>query len=121
MRHRQTGVTFIGWIILLIPIVIVGFALIRLMPVYINSFKVGSAMEQVAAEFAGEERPNVAAVRSALQSRFDVEDIDNPQAQDVHLVPGEEGWVLEVQYEQATALFGPLSLLANFSKSVALR
>ena len=40
MRQRQRGITFIGWIVLLIPVAIVGYALIRVAPVYLNYMKV---------------------------------------------------------------------------------
>jgi len=47
MRHRQRGITFIGWIVLLIPVASVGYAGIRVVPVYLNYMKVAKALEQI--------------------------------------------------------------------------
>ncbi len=40
MRHTQRGVTFLGWLILLIPVAIVVYAGIRLTPIYLNYMRV---------------------------------------------------------------------------------
>ncbi len=55
MHARQKGITFIGWLILLVPVAIVGYAGIRLAPMYLNYMKVAKAMKQIAAEHAGDE------------------------------------------------------------------
>ncbi len=48
MRSRQAGVTFIGWVVLLIPLAIVAFAGIKLSTLYMNNFKVAKVLEQTA-------------------------------------------------------------------------
>ena len=55
MRQRQQGITFIGWLFLLIPVAIVGYCVIRLTPVYLNAMKVSKALHETASEFKGDE------------------------------------------------------------------
>jgi hypothetical protein len=121
MRHRQSGITFIGWLILLVPIAIVGYAGIRVAPKYMQFFKISKAMEQTAAEFAGEQQPNVTAMRKALQSRFDIEDIDYPEVKDFPIVRDGDNWVMSVSYEETVPLFGQIWLLLKFDNSTIIR
>jgi hypothetical protein len=121
MRRRQSGITFIGWLILLIPFAIVGYAGIRVAPKYMTFYKISKAMEQTAAEFSGEEQPNVTAMRKALQSRFDVEDIDYPEAKDIPIVRDGDNWVMRIAYDDTVPLFGQLWLLIKFDKTVVVR
>ena len=55
MIRRQRGVTFIGWLILLIPVAIVGYVAIRLVPIYLNYMRVAHSVEQTAIEMKTDE------------------------------------------------------------------
>jgi Domain of unknown function (DUF4845) len=120
MRSRQTGVTFIGWLILLVPIGIVAYAVIRFTPMYLNYMKVAQTLEQTAVEFKGEEQINPAAVRSALQRRFDVQSISYPEVKDISISRDSGQWAFDVNYEDVAKLFGGISLLVRFEKRVAV-
>ena len=50
MRKHQRGVTFIGWVFLLIPLAILIYVGIRVAPLYMNYFKVSRSLEQLATE-----------------------------------------------------------------------
>jgi Tfp pilus assembly protein PilE len=50
MHSKQRGVTLIGWLFLLIPIAILGYAALRLAPVYLNYMKVSRSMNQLVSE-----------------------------------------------------------------------
>ena len=54
MRTRQAGITFIGWLVILVPIALVGYAAIRLTPVLLNYMKVSQALERTATSVASE-------------------------------------------------------------------
>ena len=38
MRNYQRGMTVLGWMLLLIPVAIIGYAGIRVAPIYLNYF-----------------------------------------------------------------------------------
>lgn len=116
MRSRQAGITFIGWVLLLVPVAIVGYAAIRLTPVYLNYLKVSKALTQTASEYKGEEQINPAGVKVALGKRFDIEGITYPEVDSIAIQRGEENWVLEGSYEDVVPLFAGISLLVKFDK-----
>jgi hypothetical protein len=116
MRQRQSGITLIGWIFLLAPVALVGYAAIRLTPVYMNSMKVSKALKQTASEYKGEDQINPTAVRNALEKRFDVDSINFPDVQSVSIARDGEEWVLQSNYEDKVTLFKGISLLVQFDK-----
>jgi hypothetical protein len=120
-RRRQLGVTFIGGVLLLIPIAIVLYAVIRATPTYITYFSVSRAMQQVAREFSGEDQITADTVRRALQARFDTGYVDFPAARDIQVERQNDHWVMRADYEQTVPLFGSVSLLLNFDKTTEIR
>jgi hypothetical protein len=120
MRSRQAGITFIGWLFLLVPIAIVGYAGIRLAPIYLNYLKVSKSLTQTAAEFKGDEQLNVVAVRSALQRRFDIDSLDFPKVSDIDVSREGKQWQLRAAYEDSVRLFGGISMLVQFDKLVPI-
>jgi hypothetical protein len=120
MRQRQRGITFIGWLFLLIPVAIVGYCVIRLTPVYLNSMKVSKALKETAGDFKGEEQINPAAVRVALEKRFDIDAITFPEVTSVVITREGTQWVLESNYEDKVDLFKNISLLVQFDKSAVV-
>lgn len=120
MRHKQRGVTFIGWLFLLIPIGLVLYSLIRLTPVYLNYMSVSKAINQVASDHKGDEQINPAAVRGELQRHWDVDSINYPEVKDVSVTRDGNQWVLEANYEDTVHLFGGISLLVHFDKKAAV-
>jgi hypothetical protein len=120
MRQKQKGVTFIGWLFLLIPIGILIYCGIRLTPVYLNYMAVAKAITQVASEHKGEDQVNPTVVRSSLQSRWDVEGINYPEVKSVSVAREGNKWVLEANYEDAVHLFANISLLVHFDKRAAV-
>jgi hypothetical protein len=120
MRSRQTGITFIGWVFLLVPVAIVGYSAIRLTPVYLNYVKVVKTLNQAAKENKGESTLNPVSVRKSIERRFDIEGIKYPKVGDVAVARAGDTWTLAVDYEDAVPLFAGISLLVHFDKSVAV-
>ncbi len=121
MRSRQAGITFIGWLFLLAPVAVVGYAAIRLTPVYLNYMKVAKALKQTAAEYADENvQLNPAAVHVALNKRFDIDAISYPKASDVTVARDGSTWALSVNYDDVVPMFAGISLLVHFDKRAAV-
>ena len=118
MLRKQRGVTVIGWIFLLVPIAIVGYGGIRLVPLYIKYGKIAKVMEQTAGESKGE--ATAAAIRSTLEKRLDIEIVEFPDVKDFVVRREGQSWVIEVAYEEPVPFFGNLSLVPKFEKSVRI-
>lgn len=114
--HRQRGVTFVGWLFLLIPIAVLGYAGIRLAPVYLNYMRVARSVEETAASLKADGTASEGAIRNSLQKRFDVDSIDFPAVKDITVRRDGSSWVIEAKYQDVAPLFANLSLLIDFDK-----
>jgi hypothetical protein len=118
MRSKQTGITFIGWIILLVPVAICGYAGIRLAPIYLNYMKVAKALEQVKSEF--KEGGTQAEIRAAIGKHLDVSSVDYPDIKDIKIAREGKGWTVSAAYDDQAPLFSNVFILVSFDKSVTL-
>jgi len=65
IRQRQRGMTFIGLLCILALCGVIGYAGIRLIPVYLNYMKIAKTMDMTAGEVKGE-NPDPGAIRRIL-------------------------------------------------------
>ncbi|HUI59981.1 MAG TPA: DUF4845 domain-containing protein [Steroidobacteraceae bacterium] len=119
MRSKQTGVTLIGWIFLLIPMAVVFYAGIRLAPVYLNYMKVTRSLEQVKSEMKGDVS-SAALLRTAIEKHFDVESVDYPTVKDLKITRDGRSWTVQASYDDQAPLFANLFILVQFDKSVTV-
>ncbi|HUN72217.1 MAG TPA: DUF4845 domain-containing protein [Steroidobacteraceae bacterium] len=119
MRTRERGVTAIGWLVLLIPFAIIGYACIRLTPVYLNYMAVARTLNELPSEFqTGGATPD--GIRSAMQKHFDVENVDYPAVKDISISRDGGGWKVEAAYYDQAPLFAHITLQVQFDKTVTL-
>jgi hypothetical protein len=117
MRHSQRGITFVGWLVLLVPVAIVVYAGIRLTPIYLNYMRVAKALSQTVSEAKGESA-NAQMLRVALEKHFDIEGIEHPTTKDIDIHREGDHWVAIADYEDLAPMFGNVSLLVQFHKQV---
>lgn len=118
MRSRQRGVTLVGWIVIIIPFVIVGYAAVRLLPVYLNYQKVAKTLETTATEMKGS--ADAAGIRNTIDKHFDIDMVEFPTSKDVKITRDGQAWVMECAYEDQAPLFGNISLHVTFDKRVTI-
>jgi hypothetical protein len=121
MLNRQRGVTFIGWLLLLLPLALIGYAAIRLTPVYLNYMKVARTLEQTANDFRDDRSVTAAQIRLSLEKRLDIESVKYPTVRDIVVQRDGQGWVMQAAYEDVAPLFSNVSLLIAFDRKVELR
>jgi hypothetical protein len=117
MRNRQRGVTAIGWLFLLTPLAIVGYAGIRVAPLYLNYMKVTRALEQVASDYK-EGGGDPTKIRSVVDKHFEIDMVDFPTTKDLKVTRDGTGWVVEMAYDDEVPLFANISLRLSFDKTV---
>ena len=118
--RRQRGVTMIGWIFLLIPMAITLYAGVRVAPEYLNYYKVVQALKETATKLKGDDTLTAQTIRSALERRFDTGYIDRPTIDEIEIEKTDEGWSATADYESVAPMFGNLSLLMEFKKTVVM-
>jgi Domain of unknown function (DUF4845) len=116
MRNREKGVTAIGWVFLLTPLAILGYAAIRLTPVYLNYMKVTRAMEQAASDNRG--ASDAQQIRTAIDRHFEIDMVEFPTVKDISIKRDGTGWLLEAAYDDEVPLFANVSLHVSFDKKV---
>jgi hypothetical protein len=116
MRNRERGVTAIGWLFLLTPIAIVGYAGIRLAPLYLNYMKVTRALDQAASDYKAGADPQ--SIRTAVDRHFEIDMVDFPTTKDMKVTRQGDGWLLEMAYDDEAPLFGNIALHVSFDKQV---
>ena len=122
MRHRERGITFLGWVVLLLPVALVVYAAIRLTPVYLEYMKIARTLEQVAEEFKGDtlEARNI---RLAIERRFDIESVtvlNARDAADVKIQKDGAGYTVQAAYTDSAPFISNISLLVEFDKVVTI-
>ncbi len=119
MRHRERGVTFLGWIFILIPVGLVLYAGIRLTPVYLEYMKIARTLEQVSEEFKGD-AIEARSLRVAIERRFDIEDVRVINKNDVKITKEGSGYTVEAAYSDTAPLLANVHLLVEFDKVVTV-
>ena len=119
MRHRQRGVTAIGWVFLLVPMAIVIYAGIRIGPVYLDYYKVVQALKETAVKLKSDETLTAQKIRFALEKRFDTGYVDL-DLDEIAIAKGDAGWEMTAEYSESTPLFGNMSVTMDFNKTVVI-
>jgi Domain of unknown function (DUF4845) len=106
----------IGWLVLMVPIAIVAYGVIRLVPIYLNYMRVSKALSQTISEAKGGDTTNATTLRNSLEKHFDIEGIEKPATKEIDIHREGEHWVAIADYEDLAPLFGNISLLVQFHK-----
>lgn len=117
---RQQGMTLIGWVFTLILIGFVALVALRLVPVYMDSFTVGSIVSGLQ-EDPGVSSQDRGGIREAFRKRLNINDVDvvKPSMLKFEEVAG--GVRVYLDYEQRVDLIGNLDVVATFHKEAVIR
>src|SRR5271163_1679184 len=108
MRNRQRGMTFIGLLLVLALLGVIGYAGIRLVPVYLNYLKVSKIMDSTALELQGSSDPGN--IKRSLERHWQIDDPSAPDLKDIEITKDEEGAVMHVAYDDTVPYIGDVSL-----------
>jgi hypothetical protein len=117
--HRQQGITFLGFLFLLVVLGFFAYMGMRLFPIYSEFYSVASAMEAVKKE-PGIERESPARVREMLFNRLYISYVESVKAQHVTVTRDRGGYTLTVKYEIEAPFFHNIYFLGRFDKTVEL-
>ena len=118
--HRQRGITTLGMIILVAFIGLFVFAGIRLIPVYLNYFKVSGVVNGVFDEFDGQ-NANRAQIRNSISRRFEVESVGVIKSRDISVTTVDGGIEVSAKYDHTSPFIANISFTVHFDKTVLVR
>jgi hypothetical protein len=117
--ERQAGITAIGFLLLVALFGVVGFAALRLVPMYMENLKLSTVLEEVHSELDGQGATS-GSIRVALGKHFDIEGIDLP-ADDVKINPVRDGYQVRIQFENRAHYLADIWLVVVFDKQIQIR
>lgn len=111
--------TAIGMLILAIIIGLIGFAGLKLLPLYLNHYKVVSVLNGVKEELDGQ-NPTRTDIRKSIDKRMVVESINSIDLDDIKITKETPGYVVAAQYEQRTSFIANIAFTVSFDKTVEI-
>ena len=118
--RRQRGMTMIGMLLIMAMAGLIGYAGLRLVPLYLNYIKVARSMNAAAADFKSDS-PDQGAVRRSLEKHWQIEDITGVEAKDVEIVKDDSGMSLHVAYDDSAPSLANVSVAVHFDKTVKVQ
>ena len=109
-----------GLVILVAFVGLITFAVIRLVPVYLNYMKIVGVVDGVVKEFEGQNASG-ATVRRSIARRFDVESVSQITYRDVTVTKVDGGLEVSAVYEHTTPFISNISFTVHFDKTVIVR
>lgn len=120
MRKKQQGITAIGLVIVLTIFGFIAFAVIQLVPVYLENMKVVQMLNQVSDELSGN-NATLTDITKALEKRVDIEDLRGfDWRQELIIARSSNGYTVEADYERQKDFVANVSLLAEFTHEVEI-
>ena len=120
MHSTQRGMTFIGMLILVAVLGLIGFGVLQLVPVYLENMKVVQSLNQVKVEL-DKNSADAVAIRKALRKRFVVEDLrDMDVKRDFLIERIDGGYKVTADYERRRGYVANIYLLVEFTHSVEI-
>ncbi len=120
MRRRQQGMTFIGLLCIFAIVGMIGYAVIRLIPVYLNYMKISRTMEMTATEVKGD-NPDPGNIRRILERHWQIEDPTAVDVKDIEISKGDGAVAMHVAYDDVVPYVSNVSLSVHFDKTVKVQ
>lgn len=117
--RNQAGMTYLGMLILLIVIAFFAVVMIKVVPLYLEHFKVKSVLDSLKEESDTAKLPPNE-IERRIMSRLDVNDVENVEAQHIKVERSGGQTVVTIDYEARVPLFANLDVVAGFDNRVEL-
>ena len=119
MKSRQSGITLIGFVFVLVIAGFFAYMALKLVPPYIDYGSVVKAMNEVSSE--GLDGKTQDEVRRDFMFKLSFQYADQViQPQDIRFVRSDGGTQLQVDYEQRVHFLYNIDFLLHFQKTVQL-
>jgi hypothetical protein len=121
MKSKQTGITLIGFLIVLMVAGFFGYMAMKLVPAYTEYMGVSKALEQEAGD--GLQGKSLGEVRNDLLRKLDFQYVstDTVGPKDITVSRENNTTSLKVSYDKRVPFMYNIDFLLHFEKSVALQ
>src|ERR1700760_3901512 len=108
-KRHQRGMTFLGLLCILVLVGLVVYAVIRLVPVYLNYMKIARTMEMTATEVKGD-NPDPGNIRRILERHWAIEDPTGIDVKDIQVTKDDNGVEMHAVYDDSVPYIANVSL-----------
>jgi hypothetical protein len=116
--HRQKGMTGAGWLIVLALIGFFALLVLKMLPSYMEYYKIVSTLESLEEE-SGLETP--LDIRKLIERRFDISYVNTIQPRDVIIRSSGQNYRVQAKYESRKHLFANVYVVMLFEKQVTVK
>lgn len=118
-KQKQTGMTGIAWLGVIALIVMFVLLTLKLLPIYLDSFDVGSVLSDIKNE------PNIAnmtprMITRTIMKRLDINMVTDVSKDDIYFDRAGKKRTVEIDYEVRKNLMGNIDLVVHFHKIVTI-
>jgi hypothetical protein len=117
-RQSQAGMTALGFLILAVLVGAVGFAVLKVTPMYIKNMRMDTILDDVKRDLSGN-GPTPQSIRYELAKRFSVEDV-NLDVDALKITQSKNGFTLRVQYDERASYVANVYLVVAYDKQVEI-
>ena len=123
MRNRQSGMTFLGLLVLIVVLGTWVYASMSVVPMYLNYMKVASSLEKVRDEFDSNPGTTEQMIRNSIYRYFDVESVNEKVFSYKDIMVRKNGgmFVVTAAYEDTAPFVSNIYFLTSFDKSVEIQ
>ena len=111
--------TFLGWLFVLAIIGVFVIAALRLVPVYLEYYRINTVLTGLKAEKV-DGVANKREIRDYLYKRFDIEAIGRVKAKDLTVTAKSEVYEVRANYDARTPFIGNVHFIITFDKKVEI-
>jgi hypothetical protein len=120
MNDRQQGMTTIGFLIIAVLVGLIGFAGLRLTPIFLENMKVASVMNDVKSDFDGQD-PSIQQISAAIGKRLNIEMVRSVHRKDFEIKRSDNGYMVSLTYDREAPYVANVYLLVRFDRAVEIR
>jgi hypothetical protein len=117
--NRQTGLTAISTVLLLLIGAFFVLITLKLAPIYIEHYKVRTHLSRIQND-TQMKTMSVDAIIERLFKRFDIDDVDDVTHDNVTVEQEDNELILHVDYEVRTHTLGNIDMVASFSDKAVI-
>ena len=120
ITSRQRGISVIGFMLILVAVGFISLIAIRVIPVYLNAFKVAQISKRIQGERSLIDG-GIPAIRKTIERRMDIEQVSDVTMKDVKIKKTTDGFHVLIAYEDRFPLLGNLEGIASFEWTAELK
>jgi Domain of unknown function (DUF4845) len=122
--HRvknQTGLTAIGLILILIPVGLAVYIILRVAPVYIEALSVGDVVNSLKKELDLKEKSREEISKMIQKRLYEINNVTSVDRDDIKIQKTVNDVTVTIDYEARVPLFGNVALALEFHKRAVIR